>query len=231
MLDQAVSSVSNVALTLAVAHTTTSREFGAYAALYVVYATGLQLSRAIGSEPLVRFVTAQRPPASSCRLFEEPLAASALLGVFVAALLLIGAYALRGPFLGPAVVFGATFPLLILQDAIRYAFFAQGAPAKAVVNDVAWLALQTIAFVILFSSQAPGPSFLAAWAVTGSLAAGIGSGQLGLVPSLSRLPLWVNRNRDIMYTLEFGAYRSAYQATMFAVGYVAGLATWGASRR
>ena len=52
--------------------------------------------------------------------------------------------------IGPALIaLGVLMPGLMLQDSLRFAFFATGRPRSALLNDVVWTVLLLLALVIV----------------------------------------------------------------------------------
>src|SRR5206468_2502010 len=113
----------------------------------------LGISAGLTSSPLVvRFSAAA---GETQRVAErDAVGAAALLG-FASGMLCLGAGALTGHTLGPALMaLGITLPGLLIQDAWRYAFMAEGKPARAAANDAAWAVLQAAGVAMLAAADA-----------------------------------------------------------------------------
>ena len=136
LADQAVSSLTNAAMSIYVARELGAVAFGAFSLAYVTYAFALNASRGLATDPLtVRFSGAEIP------VWRRAVASSSGTALIVG--FIIGACALRpGPLPGTArfafVALGVTLPGLLLQDSWRYAFFAIGRGRGAFLNDTIW---------------------------------------------------------------------------------------------
>ena len=113
--DQAVSSVTNVAMVLYVAHRVGAAQFGAFSLAYVTYSFTLNASRGLTSDPLmVRFSGADVPTwrlaVASCTGTAAVVGLVTGAGVLAVAMLLSGAA--RFAFLA----LGLTLPGLLLLD-------------------------------------------------------------------------------------------------------------------
>jgi O-antigen/teichoic acid export membrane protein len=230
--DQAVSSTTNFALTVIVARSLSAPDFGAFALVYATYTFILGLAQSVASEPLlVRFsaedqATARTGGARALGLAVDVGAVVGAIGVVIGVLV-------RGPIGSGLVVVGLALPLLLLQDGLRFFFFAAARPVQAFVNDTVWGVLQLVATsaIVLWGTPSVG-RLMAAWAGAGAVAAGIGLAQARLVPRLGATPQWVRDHRDLAprFFTEFIAVSGAAQLSLYLVGIVSGLAAAGALR-
>ena len=118
LADQAVSSLTNFAISLYVAHSLAPAQFGAFSLAYVTYSFVLNASRGLATDPLlVRFsgaeVSAWRRAVTSCTGTALAVGLLAGVGMLGAAALLHGTS--RIAFLA----IGLTMPGLMLQDSWR----------------------------------------------------------------------------------------------------------------
>lgn len=197
LADQGVSSLSNVAVSLYLAHTLSASAFGAFSLAYVTYGFALNASRGLSTDPLmVRFsgaeVTVWRRAVAACT------ATGMGIGVLTGALALVAA-ALLAHTVGVAfLALGLTLPGLMLQDAWRFSFFAHGRGDQAFISDVIW-AVGLGAFLVLLreTGHASVFSVVFAWGTAATLAAAVGPFQARVVPDLGGAWPWVVRHRDL----------------------------------
>ena len=134
LIDQALSALTNIVLSVLIVHAAGSRAFDAFAVSFLMFSTLVGVERAVVGQPLgVRHSTE-----TGTRRRRTVSQATGLIVGFTApvALGMLG----TGWFLGGRVgstlmATGTVLPVLILQDACRFAFFAAGEPARATFND------------------------------------------------------------------------------------------------
>lgn len=227
--DQMVSSVTNFAMVLYVAHTVGAAQFGAFSLAYVTYSFALNASRGVSSEPLVvRFSGSDLPTwrlaAASCTGTAAVVGLVTGAGVVGVAMLLSSAA--KFAFLA----LGLTLPALLLQDSWRFAFFAAGRGGQAFLNDLIWaLAL----FPALKLVRATGAGnvfwFVFAWGAAAGVAAAAGQLQARVAPKLSGSSAWLSHHRDLgfRYAGENTSNSLASQLRTSGLGVIAGLAAVG----
>jgi hypothetical protein len=89
-------------------------------------------------------------------------------------------------------------PGLTLQDSWRFAFFAAGRGASALVNDLVWTSLLILALFLLHrSGDGSVVRCLLAFGGTASLAAVLGSLQAGVTPRPARVGAWLREHRQL----------------------------------
>jgi O-antigen/teichoic acid export membrane protein len=229
LADQAVSSVTNFAMVLYVAHTVGATQFGAFSLAYVTYSFALNASRGLTSDPLmVRFSVADRPTwrlaVASCTGTAAVAGLLSGAGVLTVAMLLSGAA--RFAFLA----LGLTLPALLLQDSWRFAFFAAGRGSQAFVNDSIWALALLPALISLRAAGARSVFwFVFAWGAAAGVAAAAGMLQAWVVPKLSGSWAWLSHHRDLgfRYLAENTSNSLASQLRASGLGLIAGLAAVG----
>lgn len=230
--DQALSSLTNLALGLAVARSVPTADFGAFSLAFATYLLVLGLARAAASQPLmIRYATAPvtrwRGAAAQSVGLALVLAVVAACGAGVVALLTSGA--ISAAFLALSV----TLPGLCVQDTWRFAFFARGDERAAFVNDLVWtLALLPALGLLVATGRVSVLSATLVWGGAASLAAVYGGIQARTAPRPHEARRWWREHRRLIpaYVGEFGATAGADQLGLFAVGGVANLAVVGALR-
>lgn len=230
--DQMVSSAGNFIFIALVARTATIQEFGAFSLTYAFYAIALGAGRAIGGDILL-LRAVHRPEearAESERLLVLVVALGALAGAGLFAVTLV-----IGDTLGATMrALGICLPILLLQDAIRYCFFARGESGRALLNDSVWTVGQIALFAaVLALATGVGPALLIfAWTGGAGLAVAVGLLQTRLVPRLSshvsREELDSTRARSFL--IDFALSAASLNLAFYAIAGVAGLAAAGAVR-
>jgi O-antigen/teichoic acid export membrane protein len=234
--DQAVGSASNFALSLYVAREFGPRAFGAFSLAFVTFTVFLNASRGTATDPLmVRY-----SGATGARWREATAAASAT-GLTVGAVAGAGCLAvgllLPHP-VGPAfIALGVLLPGLMLQDSLRFAFFASGRPRAALLNDVVWTVLLLLALVTVHQAGDRGDTAgvvlcLVAFGGTAFTAALFGLYQTRVIPRPGRVVGWLREHRQLSfrYLLENVSASGASQIRSSVLGGVAGIASVGYMR-
>jgi O-antigen/teichoic acid export membrane protein len=225
LADQGLSSLSNLAVGVVVARSSTVADFGVYALAFGGYTIALNVSRAISTEPLaVRHSGARTPEweravraSTATALFTGVLAS--LLGLAIAAVPAV-------PSRGVLLAFALTMPGLLLQDAWRWAFFVVGEGQKAFVNDLIWLLAMLAIFGGLYATGTTSAFTLTfAWGLGAVIAAIAGRFQAGVAPRRQLIREWVKRNWDVSpkYVGEMLAVSGTIQLYMLGITAAAGL--------
>lgn len=167
LLDQAICGASNVLFSVMAARLLDTEGFGFFGVVFLTYTLASLATRAVVCEPVLIQVDAR---SRSREIFGAALmvgvAASALLAVAGAVLLAVT------PPLGAAILaLAAAFPLLAVQDTVRYLGIAEGEPGRAVFVDTAWLVLALAGAAALAIAGLDRPwQFVATWGGAGALA-------------------------------------------------------------
>lgn len=227
--DQAVSSLSNFAFGILVARSLGSAGFGAFSLAYVTYAFVLSATRGLATDPLlVRFSSAT--PRAWRRAVSASSATAATAGVIAGVLCVLAGFVMPHDMGGAFIALGVGLPGLLLQDSWRFAFFAQGRPGKALVNDLVWGLLLVAALISLIATGRENmTTVVLAFGATASLAAGFGFLQTRVPLRVSRVRAWVVDNKSLgsRYLVENVSIGGARQIRFFVLEAVAGLAAVG----
>jgi hypothetical protein len=228
--DQAVSSITNLALGIVVARSLGAAEFGAFSLAWVTYGVILNLSRGLATDPLsVRY---SGPPDDRWRSAARSAASTATaLGLVVGALCLLVGLAIGGIVGSAFVALGLTLPGLLLQDSWRMAFFVAGKGQRAFANDVVW-AISLVPTMLIASNAPTTFGFVLAWGAAAIAAALFGCVQARLVPRTSGIVSWMREHRDLgpRYLVENVSDAGSSQLQMYGLGAIAGLPDVGAVR-
>jgi O-antigen/teichoic acid export membrane protein len=226
LADQALSSLSNLAVGVVVARSSTVADFGIYALAFGGYTIALNVSRAISTEPLAVRYSGERSPA-----WERAVRASTATALFAGVLAMLVALAIAAfpgvPSRGVLIAFAVTMPGLLLQDAWRWAFFVVGEGRKAFVNDLIWLVAMLVLFGALYLTDTASAFTLTfSWGLGAVIAAIAGRFQAGIAPRRQLIREWVRRNWDLSpkYVGEMLAVSGTIQVYMLGITAAAGLA-------
>ena len=228
--DQAVSSLTNFAVGVFVAHKLGVGAFGIFSLAWVTYGVILNISRGLSTDPLmVRFSGVST---TSWRDAVARSAGTALAVGLAAGGLCVSAGILIGGDLGKAFfALGIVLPALTLQDAWRFAFFAAGVGQRAFANDVVW-GVAMIPAMLLAHRDGTVVAFLLAWGLSAGVAAIYGCFQTGMLPRLSGVFSWLRDMRELgtRYMIENLSNSGSTQLRMYGLGAIAGLAAVGSVR-
>jgi O-antigen/teichoic acid export membrane protein len=223
---QGLSSVSNFALVVVVARTSTPREFGAFSIAYSLALLTIVGIRGAVGETLSVMIHDRSDGAAA-------LGASLLIGTATG--LTVGLLGILWPEPGlkPWLLsFAVGLPLLAMQDAGRFVGFASGRPGVAALSDGIWLTLQVVLWLAFAASGAlTGISALMGWWLSAGIAALMVSG-VTRRPAILAGWHWLKRYRPVASS--FGSETmislSGNQAAIYALGFVAGFPAAGALR-
>lgn len=225
LADQALSSLSNLAVGVVVARSSTVADFGVYALAFGGYTIALNVSRAISTEPLAVRHSGTRTP--TWQRAVRASTATALLTGFLGLLVGLAVVAVPSvPSKGVLLAFALTMPGLLLQDAWRWAFFVVGEGQKAFVNDLIWLLAMLAIFGGLYLTGTQSAFTLTfAWGLGAVIAAIAGRFQAGVAPRRQLIREWVKRNWDLSpkYVGEMLAVSGTIQVYMLGITAAAGL--------
>jgi O-antigen/teichoic acid export membrane protein len=234
--DQAVGSASNFALSLYVAREFGPRAFGAFSLAFITFTVILNASRGAATDPLM-----VRYSAATGARWREATAASSATGIMVGAVAGLGCVVvgllLPHP-VGPAfIALGVFLPGLMLQDSVRFAFFATGRPRSALVNDVVWTVLLLFGLIAVHTAGNLGETTgvvlcLVAFGGTASVAGIFGLYQTRVLPSVGHIAAWLREHRQLSfrYLLENVSASGAAQIRSSVLAAVAGIAAVGYMR-
>lgn len=230
LADQGVSSLTNFAVGVVVARSLGTTAFGIFSLAWVTYGVVLNVSRGLGTDPLV--VRFSGVPAAAWRKAVSQTSGTALLvGLLTGTMVILAGLALGGPIGSGFVALGIVLPALLLQDSWRYAFFAAGHGAKAFANDLIW-ATALVPAMIFAAQYGSVSAFVLAWGLASAVAAACGCVQTGLLPRLTGTLSWLHQQRDLgtRYMVENVSMSGSVQLRMYGLGALAGLADVGAVR-
>lgn len=232
MADQALSSASNVAVSVLVAREASARGFGGFSLVFLAYTLVLGVTTAAASDPLLVSV-GDRSDDEVRAAGRATTGLGLLAGVVSGVVVLAASLTLPSSVRGGAVALALTLPLLLAQDAVRAVLFARGRPDQAALIDGVWAVCQAIGFGVLFLVDAAGAGALVAvWGAGAGVAAIVGCIREGMVPSMAAGVRWVQEHARLSgsLTVDFLAMTGAAYVAIGVATAVAGLAAAAALR-
>jgi O-antigen/teichoic acid export membrane protein len=231
VVDQLLSSGSNFVALLLGARYLSVTGFGDFSLAMLSFTLTLGIARALCSEAML--VRPGSGPDEHRRRNREATGAVVWVGLVAGAVFASTAIASSGSLARCFAVLAVLIPGLLVQDTLRYAAFARGAPRAALESDLMWFVVQMVAMVALISATAPtGPQMLAAFALPGLLAGLVQAVRERVVPSVRSGASWILRNRDlsVRYALDFLSGQGAAQVGAYVLAIVSGVAALGSIR-
>ncbi len=221
LIDQGLLSLTNLALALMVANSVDAAAFGAFSLCFTVYSMTIVCSRNLASEPVViRFsdkgAAAIRAVASRSAGTAAAIGSAVGLGSAGVGLVLGGVTSQS------LLAMGLVLPALLVQDAWRFVFFAQGRPWLAAASDATWSALQLVSVFLLMAADTNSAAlFVLAWGLSGGAAAALGALRAEALPRVTAARRWIAEHWDLTGFMLFEALLllGAYNGVVF---YIAG---------
>jgi O-antigen/teichoic acid export membrane protein len=225
-MSQVAASLGNFLLVLAAAGRLPPSGVGVIGLVLAVYLIALAIGRGIVGDPALLRAAIGRDTAAVAGSAAIIGLATALVAAAPLAALLPDAR------LVPAYVVLA-MPLLVMQDALRYAAFGQSRPRDAAVSDLVWLVLSAVGLAIAVLAGSTRPAdYVLAW---------IGGGVVATLvlmrfmrAKVSVVDGWKSLNRDrrlrVSTALDSTATNGAQQVSFFAIAIFAGVGQAGVVR-
>lgn len=206
--DQVVSSLANVIVVFAAARAGDRYEFGAFSVVFGICTLAIGFRAAtLGDLALVTAGRGDEYARCSAGL-------SLYLGIITGSAVSVTALALHLP--ATFVFVSVAFPLVLLQDAMRYWSFATRTPTQALLLDVIWLVVELL--TLGTAGHGVGTAF-AAWMLGGAAAAIVGLRYLRPRLQLGRLFRFSRGQSPLLtpYALQFALTTGTTQALTFVV--------------
>jgi O-antigen/teichoic acid export membrane protein len=230
--DQALSSITNLVLAVAVARSVDADGFGAFGLAFTIYTLCTGLARAVASEPLV-VRHSSSDPATRSPAVRAAAGASLAVGSACGLACIVGGLVAGGTVALALVPLGLLLPGLLLQDTWRFAFLAEGRPRRAAANDLVWAGALVVSMAAAVASGRVGVAwFVVAWGASACIAAGVGIAQSGAWPAAGEWHRWVRSHRDLIpgFVAELIIRNGGWQVTILVLTATGGLAAVGALR-
>jgi O-antigen/teichoic acid export membrane protein len=233
VIDQGISALTNLVLSVMVAQSATASAFGAFAMAFLVYSLALGFSRALIGQPLqISFASASPNDfRSAARL---ALGAAVVVGSALSLITVVAGVAIGGQPGVALIALGLWFPALILQDTCRMAFFTEGTAKRAAAIDSVWGVLMIAGFLV---ARALGVAdriviSLTLWGFGAAVASLYGLKLLGVGARLRGSVRWMRDRHQLSRFLsaEYLLSVGVAQGGILAVGFVGTQAGVGALR-
>ncbi len=228
--DQAVSSLTNFLLGVAVARHVSTKELGAFFIVFSTYLIVLALSRPVTTQPLlIRYSTAQEEDWREAS--RAATGTAAVIGVISGgAVVFVGWFIVKGPLGESLIALGLALPGLVIQETWRAVFFAASRGQHAVLNDVIW-GVTMLGFLSLIFAWGPAttPAIVGAWGASATIAAVAGVIQARIMPSPRLAKSWYTRHSDLSIPLlgDSAIRIGTNSLSWYLIGIIAGLAAVG----
>jgi len=225
LADQAVSSLTNVAVSFYLVHVLAPTAFGAFSLAFISYGFALNASRGLSTDPLmVRYSGVE---VKRWRRAVGGATGTAITVGLVSGIVSITAAIALGGVTGAAfLALGLTLPGLMLQDSWRYSFFAAGRGFHAFLNDSIW-ALIMAPFIVILRLTGHATVFwvIMAWGLSAAGAAAVGPLQARVIPWVTQTWFWVHLHRDLgpRYLAEGTIGNSGIQVRGYTLSFLLGL--------
>lgn len=172
IIDQVLSSGTNLLLLLLVFRANSGAEFGAFSVAFIIQGIILGSFRAMIGDTLLLRV--RRNPTSSRT--DGNLALTLVLSASVVLALVMGAIGifLPDPLRGFVLAMAVAVPFVQLQDIERYLAFAIARPRAAVALDLGWLGAQGAASAVVLAITGDPVHLVLAWAAGAAFSAAAG---------------------------------------------------------
>jgi hypothetical protein len=224
LIDQGLSSVTNLAASVAVAKSTSPATFGGYSLAFIGYTVAVGVAVNLGVIPAM--IRPREDPEEQRRNLERSVSAGSTIGV-MASVPLIAAALISGPARRPFLfLFAAMMPVLVLQALWRASFLAERAPAKAAKLDGIWFVVQGLTSAILLGLDIRGGVWFAgSWGLGAAAGALWVSYRTDTWPHVERLRSHLREYRDLTPNLvgEFAAFSGVIQTMPYALAPIVGL--------
>ncbi len=189
LADQFLSSLSNLALSVVVARSVTTEEFGAFALAYAAYALALGVARAMGTEPLL-IRHSHHDPDEAAGHGAGAVGSALVLGLGVGLVLAASGVVVGGDARPALVAMGVCLPALLVQDALRHVGFVSRRPQIAAASDGIWLAAFLLGALAL-GGTAPVAGYVLLWGGSALLGALAAAALTAAWPSVTRGVRWL----------------------------------------
>lgn len=226
VVDQGLSSLTNLGLNLAVASTSSTETFGALGLVVALYL--LEVGVVYGAIVEPYSVTA---PDERDRATPHAVAAALVLGLVLGAAHLLAGTFTSGDLGAFLTVYAVATPGLVVQAATRGLLIGRGQASIALRSNLLWAVVQLVLSVMALRSDS-GLGLLVAWSAGAWVAAAYCTWHLGVGIGVRGWRTWFHgRGRmALSWTGDQLAQGGLSQVMVFTLGAVAGLAAVGSYR-
>jgi hypothetical protein len=228
LADQAASALSNALVAILVARGTGVSAFGAFSLAVVASQLVLSGIRSVVGEPLLSLYSHEAPEVRR-RLMVDIHGTTLFLGAVASVVLWLIAAVLGGLSGSALMALAFVLPLMLFQDAWRFAFIVDR-PGAALIVDLVWL-VGEVAVLPLAPARAGVAWYVVVWGLTGGLGGLVGAVLGGRLPGRPHPWQWLVHHRETSWRFftEFVTARASSQLVLAALGAISGLAALGAA--
>ncbi|RYP85565.1 hypothetical protein EKO23_12485 [Nocardioides guangzhouensis] len=224
-----MSSLTNFVVAATAAHQLDATHLGAYSLAFLTYTVALTASRGLATDPLMVRLSGS-DPATWRSAVRRSTGTATVVGVTAGLIVMLVALYVPAPISGAMLALGLVLPFLLLQDAWRYAFFVDGRPKAALVNDLVWAAALVPTITVVAEMSEPSAfGFVLAWGCSAGVAALAGCWQAWCLPRPGQTRAWLVAHRDlnVRFMMEGMAGSGSGQLRASGVSYTLGLSAVG----
>jgi O-antigen/teichoic acid export membrane protein len=232
LVDQVLSALSNLVLSVVVARSVSAAGFGAFASAFLVFGILIATTKSVVGQPLqMRFSDAtaeERREANAAAL-----GCALALGLTAGGLVALAALAVSGSVGSALLALAIVLPGLLVQDSCRMAAFALGRPSLAALIDAVWALVQFGLIAVLhLAAYETVFGLVVAWGAAATVSAVVGLIALNVRPRLRAAVGWFRGHRDLIRFLlpEYFLSLGAMQFGILLVGVIASASAVGSLR-
>jgi hypothetical protein len=226
--DQALSSATNLALSVLVASSSSARTFGAVGVIVAAYLLEVSVLRgAVGD-----LYTVYRSEDGGLVEKRQAVGATTAIAVGLAVVHAGVGLAFGGTMRSLLLAFALLTPGLLLQDTSRLLLLAEKQVRRSFTSNVVWAGIQVLGSGAVYLTTRSAAGYLIAWGVAGTGSAVYSLGRLGVAPIPAAGMEWFRRFRGLSagWALEYLATVGPAQLLTWGIGAVGGLAELAAYR-
>lgn len=219
--DQALSSATNLAMSLLVASTSSPRTFGALGIIVAAYLLEVSILRGAVGDLYTVYSTGKGGIADR----RQAISASGMIAIGLATVHAIIGVSIGGMVGSWFLLFALLTPGLLLQDTARVLLLAGRQPRRSFESNVVWTWVQIAGSCAVYFTSQSATGFFIAWGVGGAISAVYGLARLGVVPNPIGGVVWFRRFRglSIGWAFEYLATAAPAQLLTWGIGGIAGL--------
>lgn len=241
IFDAGISSIGNLAVSIAAARALSLDDFGLVSVTVLTGIITVGVARSFWGDPFTlrssglaaseRARDATQAVTSACAI---TLLVAPLIGAIMTAVaLLSGADSWTAFALGASLA--AVAPLLILQDVARQISYGTDRPVSALGNTVAWTAILVAALAVPLATGRALPSWLYVlfWGMTAGLGAAVGFALLRIMPRLANPLPWIRQHAKLVRRLvsDYALTQVTSETSIVLISILAGAAEAGLIRK
>jgi O-antigen/teichoic acid export membrane protein len=224
LVDQVLSSGSQLLLTVLIARQTDPTTFGAVSVALIVHGFLLGVMRAAIGEVVLLRCRAALPAAH--REASRGLYLALVTGVASAAGLFVVGSTIGGEVGHYLAIVAIGAPLVYAQDVLRYVAYGRGRVNDAILLDGVWVGVQVVVSAVLLQVSGATPTTLVlAWIAGAAVGAGVGAARGHVWPRATAIRRWFadDRARAVGFVSDYLVSNGLWQASFLVVGVVLSL--------